>query len=79
MQPQEERVNGCSLQKEQKETEDAGLLRAGTRLVHCVVRHMASPGARLSSQRTRERGRGDGRVSAEAELSGACWPWQACL
>ena len=56
MQPQEERANGCLLQKEQKETEDGGLLRVGTGPVHCVVRHVASPGARLSSQKTREQG-----------------------
>lgn len=48
----------------------------GTGLEHCVVCRVASPGARLFSQRIGcgEGRRGEGGVSAETELSGACWP-----
>ena len=77
MQPQEERANRCVLQKEQEETDRMGVCtewEQGWSIVwsatwlplglDCFPRGLGS----------REGRRGEGGVSAEAELSRACWP-----
>lgn len=66
--PRKKGANRCLLQKEQEETGWGSAHRVGTGLEHCGLL-LASPGARLFSQRIGG-GKGEGVkvVSAETEL-----------